>query len=58
MAAAAARLARPTAAPVCRLVVNRAPACPWSLAWTPLVIAICEAHPGRGHHRPGSTVAR
>ncbi|MEV6762120.1 hypothetical protein AB0N16_16015 [Streptomyces sp. NPDC051105] len=48
--------------PVCWLVVNRAPASPWSPARTPLVIAIdavgrASPTPAAVSTRPGSTAA-
>jgi hypothetical protein len=61
-AAAVARIASPTAAPVCWLVVNTAPASPCWLCLTPLVIAIDAAGsasptPAAVRIRPGSTAA-
>ena len=61
-AAAVARIASPTAAPICWLVVNSAPASPCSVAATPLVIAIdavgsASPIPAAVSTRPGSTAA-
>ena len=62
-AAAVASTARPTAAPTCWPVVNMAPAMPWSLPCTPVVIATDAAGSDRPmdsevSSRPGSTPSR
>jgi hypothetical protein len=61
-AATVAKIASPTAAPTCWLVVNRAPARPWSRPCTPLVIAIdavgsANPIPSAVNISPGSTPA-